>query len=286
MVQDYTAAIKLSSDNVRLYNNRAYCLAKVGLYQEAVADYDRVVQLEPGNTHALHNRGIRYETLLGSFRSERSGFCTLSRFVAVETYGRVGVVLPGVGELYPALSPQSRNIFPNAQPPFYVVPFCRSLIKIDMPRPLKEGLSLPHDTLSDADPFAAASTRWANSSAQFRTSRQVKDWNIVAIRKTRRSRDCTAISPVAIRAAHSSNAVRLSWQLGNSLPGFLVLLAKAGRHLSIRTLQCWQSTQGMPTRSSTAARLMTASGTSTGQLRTTLVRSRWTWHRAGELLDS
>lgn len=58
-MQDYTAAIGASPANVRLYTNRAYCLAKVALYEEAVADYDRVVQLEPGNTHALHNRGIR-----------------------------------------------------------------------------------------------------------------------------------------------------------------------------------------------------------------------------------
>jgi tetratricopeptide (TPR) repeat protein len=89
VVQDYTAAIKLSSDNVRLYNNRAYCLAKVGLYPEAVADYDRVCQLEPGNTHALHNRGIRYETLLCSLNMR-----DMARWRHI--HGGVCVVPPGV----------------------------------------------------------------------------------------------------------------------------------------------------------------------------------------------
>lgn len=41
---------------VRLYNNYAFCLAKLGLYDEAVAAYDSALQLDPYNAHALHNR--------------------------------------------------------------------------------------------------------------------------------------------------------------------------------------------------------------------------------------
>ena len=52
----YSAAIALSPPSLRLFNNRAYCLAKLGRYAEAVADYSAVLQLEPRNAHALQNR--------------------------------------------------------------------------------------------------------------------------------------------------------------------------------------------------------------------------------------
>jgi len=36
--------------------HRAYCLAKLGRFSEALLDYDAVLELEPGNAHAAHNR--------------------------------------------------------------------------------------------------------------------------------------------------------------------------------------------------------------------------------------
>lgn len=41
---------------VRLYNNRGYCLAKLGKYRAAVADYNKVLELDQTNCHAYHNR--------------------------------------------------------------------------------------------------------------------------------------------------------------------------------------------------------------------------------------
>lgn len=35
---------------------RAYCLAKMGRYDEAVAEYDAVIALDPSDAHAYHNR--------------------------------------------------------------------------------------------------------------------------------------------------------------------------------------------------------------------------------------
>jgi tetratricopeptide (TPR) repeat protein len=68
-IKDYTNEIKYGpvdhqtgrSTNIKAYNNRAYCLAKLGNYQEAILDYTTVIQQDKHNIHALHNRGISYE---------------------------------------------------------------------------------------------------------------------------------------------------------------------------------------------------------------------------------
>lgn len=52
---------------------RAYCLAKLGRYKEAIADYDAVVSLDPNNVHAYHNRGISYDKL-GHFEAAIDDF--------------------------------------------------------------------------------------------------------------------------------------------------------------------------------------------------------------------
>lgn len=48
---------------VRVLNNRAYCLAKLERFVEAVDDYSRVIKAEPKNSHALHNRGLSLDKL-------------------------------------------------------------------------------------------------------------------------------------------------------------------------------------------------------------------------------
>jgi tetratricopeptide (TPR) repeat protein len=53
---DYGRVVAAGQGTVRLYNNYAFCLAKLGLYDEAVAAYDSALQLDPYNAHALHNR--------------------------------------------------------------------------------------------------------------------------------------------------------------------------------------------------------------------------------------
>ena len=59
-----------STETSKSINNRAYCYAKLKLYNEAVADYTKALELDTNNIHALHNRGICYERL-GLFRNVR-----------------------------------------------------------------------------------------------------------------------------------------------------------------------------------------------------------------------
>ena len=55
----YTQEISNSEEkNVKNYNNRAFCLAKLDKFADAIQDYSKVIEIEPKNTHALHNRGI------------------------------------------------------------------------------------------------------------------------------------------------------------------------------------------------------------------------------------
>jgi tetratricopeptide (TPR) repeat protein len=51
-IKDYSNELKFGaidqktgkSTNIKAYNNRAYCLAKLGNYQEAIVDYTNVIQ--------------------------------------------------------------------------------------------------------------------------------------------------------------------------------------------------------------------------------------------------
>jgi len=61
---DYTNELTYSSNqNIKALNNRAYCFAKLGKYEQAITDYTRVLNIDPNNIHALHNRGISHERL-------------------------------------------------------------------------------------------------------------------------------------------------------------------------------------------------------------------------------
>lgn len=56
-VLDYERA--LAGDNsgpVQLHTNRAFCLAKMGRYPEALESYGLVLRADPTNVYALHNR--------------------------------------------------------------------------------------------------------------------------------------------------------------------------------------------------------------------------------------
>ena len=47
----------------KLYNARAYCLAKMDDFHGAVDDYSAALEHDADNTHALHNRGISRDRL-------------------------------------------------------------------------------------------------------------------------------------------------------------------------------------------------------------------------------
>jgi len=56
-VLDYERALAGgNSGPVQLHTNRAFCLAKMGRYPEALESYGLVLRADPTNVYALHNR--------------------------------------------------------------------------------------------------------------------------------------------------------------------------------------------------------------------------------------
>ncbi|KAK9837165.1 hypothetical protein WJX81_007626 [Elliptochloris bilobata] len=76
---DYERALATGNPRApQLHINRAYCLAKVGRYSEALQSYNVVLQADPTNTNALHNRGISYDKL-GRFGEAVEDFTAVLR---------------------------------------------------------------------------------------------------------------------------------------------------------------------------------------------------------------
>ena len=62
-VADYERALAVGSPSdmqqlQQLHVNRAYCLAKLGHYAEALQSYEVVLAKDPTNINALHNRRV------------------------------------------------------------------------------------------------------------------------------------------------------------------------------------------------------------------------------------
>ena len=64
---NYTRAIQYDNENMielhNAYYNRGSCLLKMKKYQEAVADFNSAIEIEPAFTGAYHNRGVVLKNL-------------------------------------------------------------------------------------------------------------------------------------------------------------------------------------------------------------------------------
>jgi lipoprotein NlpI len=57
-VADYSTAIRIKPDYTDAYNNRAVALTSLGMFQEAVTDYDRVLKYKPVHPFAAIRRHL------------------------------------------------------------------------------------------------------------------------------------------------------------------------------------------------------------------------------------
>jgi tetratricopeptide (TPR) repeat protein len=62
-VASYDKAIEIKPDNDSAWNNRGNALDELGRYSEAIASYDKAIEIKPDNDSAWHNRGIALEKL-------------------------------------------------------------------------------------------------------------------------------------------------------------------------------------------------------------------------------
>ena len=61
-IADFDKAIELDSDNSYAYKLRGFAKHHLGFYQEAITDYDKTIKLDPNDTPAYYLRGsVKYE---------------------------------------------------------------------------------------------------------------------------------------------------------------------------------------------------------------------------------
>ncbi|MCD4736944.1 MAG: tetratricopeptide repeat protein, partial [Bacteroidales bacterium] len=66
-IEDYSKAINLNKTFKEAYYSRAICRSKLKLYEEALADYNNVLEFEPENLDALFNRAYYIKEQTGDF---------------------------------------------------------------------------------------------------------------------------------------------------------------------------------------------------------------------------
>ena len=67
-VADYDEAIRLNPNDDDAYNNRGIVKANLGQHEEAIADFDEAIRLNPNYAKAYSNRGI-VKASLGQYLS-------------------------------------------------------------------------------------------------------------------------------------------------------------------------------------------------------------------------
>jgi tetratricopeptide (TPR) repeat protein len=72
-IASYDKALELNSGNSDAWNNRGVALANLKRYEEAITSYDKALKLNSGNSDAWNNRGVtlanlkRYEEAITSY---------------------------------------------------------------------------------------------------------------------------------------------------------------------------------------------------------------------------
>ena len=74
-IADYNEAIRLNPKDSTVYNSRGILYFTIGQYTRAIADYDEVIRLNPQGLKlamAYYGQGMIYETIGNSKESERN----------------------------------------------------------------------------------------------------------------------------------------------------------------------------------------------------------------------
>ena len=74
-IADYDKALKIKPNYAETYYNRGQAKSYLGQHEAAIADYDKAIQLNPKEAEAHNNRGVS-KVSLGQFKM---GFPTMTR---------------------------------------------------------------------------------------------------------------------------------------------------------------------------------------------------------------
>lgn len=64
-IKDYNKAIEIDPGNAVAYINRGFAYRNKGQYDQAIKDYTKAIEIDPGNADAYYNRGFTYLMNLG-----------------------------------------------------------------------------------------------------------------------------------------------------------------------------------------------------------------------------
>ena len=86
-IEDYGRAIEINPGYANAYINRSAAYNGLGNYRQAIEDCDRVIEIKPGSAEAYINRGAAYNGL-GNYRQ------------AIDDFGRAIEIRPGFVDAY------------------------------------------------------------------------------------------------------------------------------------------------------------------------------------------
>lgn len=72
-IADYDDMIRLDPRNIEAFLNRGLAKSKLGQYEDAIADYDRAIKLNPTNAEAFYARGVEKNTC-GDFQGAKDDY--------------------------------------------------------------------------------------------------------------------------------------------------------------------------------------------------------------------
>ena len=110
-IASFDRAIELDPENLKVYGNRGLAKARLGLHEEAIADYNRVIELDPDDARGYHNRG-NAKAAMGHHEEAIADFDTaieLNPALAAPYHGR-GTAKARLGRHEEALADLDRTI--------------------------------------------------------------------------------------------------------------------------------------------------------------------------------
>jgi protein O-mannosyl-transferase len=126
----YDHTLKVTGNNWLIYNNRGLAYDNLGNHKQAIEDYNRAIESEPGYADAYYNRGLAYNSL----RNYRKAIEDYDRAIGInprdaEAYYNRGLAHQGAGDDRQAIEDYGRAI--NIKPDFADAYYNRGVVYLN-----------------------------------------------------------------------------------------------------------------------------------------------------------
>jgi len=121
-MNDYSKSIQINNRMTEAYYLRALCASKLNLYDKALQDYNKVLELEPNNLNALFNRAFYIKESTGDFAGAAEDY---ARYISLNidgnnafAYNNMGFAKYKTGRVSEGLSDIDKSIEINPENPY------------------------------------------------------------------------------------------------------------------------------------------------------------------------